>query len=170
MSEGFVCRHCGVVHKGLPLSFGVDTPIYFDGIPAAERSSRVSISSDQCIIDGEHYFVRGCLEVRITGTSDVFEWGVWVSLSEKSFKRVTELWNKSGRGSEPPSFGWLSTRLPGYPDTLNLKTIVHLRPVGVRTFIELEPTDHPLSLEQQRGISAGRARQIAENLIHGAPE
>lgn len=170
MSGNFVCRHCGIVHESLPLSFGADVPLYVEGIPAAERPNRVSLSTDQCVIDGEHYFVRGCLEVPIAGRSDVFAWGVWVSLSDRSFRRVTELWNKSGRESEPPFFGWLSTRLPGYPDTLNLKTMMHLRPVGVRPFIDLEPTEHPLSLEQQRGISAERARQIAESLLHGATE
>jgi hypothetical protein len=170
MSGNFVCRHCGIVHAGLPLAFGADEPIYVEDIPAAERSDRVSLSSDQCIIDGKHYFVRGCLEIRIADSSDVFDRGVWVSLSEKSFQRVSELWTEPGRESEPSFFGWLSSRLPGYPDTLNLKTRVHLRPVGIRPFIELEPTEHPLSLEQQRGISAERARQIAESLLHGATE
>ncbi|MGW1264432.1 DUF2199 domain-containing protein [Streptomyces drozdowiczii] len=33
--------------------------------------------------------------------------------------------------------------------TLNLKTRVHTRPVGDRPFVELEPTDHPLAIEQR---------------------
>ena len=42
-----------------------------------------------------------------------------------------------------PFFGWLSTRLPAYPDPLNLKTRVYLLDDGLRPSIELEPTDHP---------------------------
>src|SRR5262249_24619929 len=38
--------------------------------------------------------------------------------------------------SERPYFGWLSTRLPFYPDTLLLKTHVHLRTKKLRPYIE----------------------------------
>ena len=46
---------------------------------------------------------------------------------------------------------WL--RLPCYPDTVNLKTNVHTRAVGERPFIDVEPTDHPLAVEQRNGIT-----------------
>jgi hypothetical protein len=166
MSDSFTCHHCGGVHEGLPFSFGADAPIYYYGIPEAERERRTSLTSDQCVIDGEHYFVRGCLDVRILDSAEIFSWGVWVSLNERNFTRMTELWNTAGRESEPPLFGWLSSRLPGYPDTTILKTQVHTRPIGERPFIELEASDHPLSVEQRSGITFARARQIAETLLH----
>jgi hypothetical protein len=96
----------------------------------------------------------------------VFTWGVWVSLSLENFERMLELWETPGRESEPPYFGWLSTALPCYPDTLNLKTHVHTRPVGERPFIELEPTDHPLAVEQRNGITMARVREIVECALH----
>ena len=95
-----------------------------------------------------------------------FVWGVWASLSEKSFKRFIELWNYDGRETEPPFFGWLCTRLPLYPDTGLLKTKVHLRPANQRPFIELEPTNHPLAVEQRQGITMARVREIVEPLMH----
>jgi len=64
---------------------------------------------------------------------------------------VLELWDAPARSEEPPMFGWLSTNLPPYPQTVNLKTSVHLRNDGLRPFIELEPTDHPLAIEQRDG-------------------
>jgi hypothetical protein len=39
---------------------------------------------------------------------------------------------------------------------LSLKTMVHTQPVGVRPSIELEPTDHPLAIEQREGITVAR--------------
>jgi len=43
---------------------------------------------------------------------------------------------------------------PGYArSTVNLKTMVHARAVGLRPWLELEPTDHPLAVEQRTGIS-----------------
>ena len=168
MPDSFTCHHCGKVHDGLPLAFSTDAPDHYYGIPESERVRRAVLSSDQCIIDNEHYFARGCLDIRINDSAEIFTWGIWVSLSERNFQRMTELWDKEGRESEPAYFGWLCTRLPGYPDTTNLKTHVHTRPIGQRPFVELEPTEHPLAVEQRTGITLARARQIAENLLHGS--
>lgn len=61
-------------------------------------------------------------------------------------------------------FGWLSTDIPCYPDTINLKTIVHMKEVGLCPIIELEPTNHLLAVEQREGISLERIKEIAEEL------
>lgn len=50
-----------------------------------------------------------------------FIWDVWASRSKGSFKRSFEIWEHESRESEPPYFGWLSTSLRLYPETLNLK-------------------------------------------------
>ena len=60
----------------------------------------------------------------------------------------------------------LSTALPIYPDTINLATNVHTRAVGVRPFVELEPTEHPLALEQRNGITWARVLEIASIMQH----
>jgi hypothetical protein len=71
---------------------------------------------------------------------------------------------------EQPYFGWLSTELPLYqPSTLSLKARVHTQPVGQRPFIEVEPTDHPLAVEQRTGITLARVQEIAEALLHALP-
>jgi hypothetical protein len=48
-----------------------------------------------------------------------------------------------------------------------LKTNIHTNPVGVRPFVELEPTDHPLAVEQRNGITLARVQEIAEIILHG---
>jgi hypothetical protein len=99
----------------------------------------------------------------------MFTWGVWVSLSSSNFSRTTDSWNQPGRENEPPYFGWLSTELPLYePSTVQLKTHVHTRPVGEKPFVEVEPTDHPLAVEQRTGITMARVQQITEHALHGA--
>jgi len=57
---------------------------------------------------------------------------------------------------------------PYPPSTLNLKTILHTRPLGERPLIELEPTDHPLAVEQRNGITLTRVQEVAEALTHPA--
>ncbi len=75
-----------------------------------------------------------------------------------------EVKKRSGIG---PFFGWLSTSLPMYPPTLNMKTMVHIRDDGIRPYIELEKTDHPLALEQAEGISMERVQEIVHEIEHG---
>ena len=103
----------------------------------------------------------------VIGSEERFSWDVWVSLSDRNFARARKLWRRRGRESEPPYLGWLSSSVPGYPETLSLKTMVHTRAVGTRPRIELEPTDHPLAVEQREGITWERVREIAEIVLHG---
>jgi len=91
-------------------------------------------------------------------------WGVWVSVSEASFARILELWDAPVVENEPPKFGWLCNNISLYPTTLNLKTHLHLRGGNKRPSIELEPTDHPLAIDQRQGISIKRVEEIAAAL------
>ncbi|HPY31830.1 MAG TPA: DUF2199 domain-containing protein [Verrucomicrobiota bacterium] len=164
MAEELKCS-CENPKRGLPFCFGPPAPDFYVGIPEAERAKRSLLDTDLCVIDKEHHFIRGCLDIPIIGTQDVFRWLVWVSLSEKNFNRAVDVWETPGRESEPPYFGWLSTSLPHYPETLNLKTNVHTRPVGERPRIELEPTSHPLAVEQRQGIPLARAQSLASHVL-----
>ncbi|MCI0366566.1 MAG: DUF2199 domain-containing protein [Phycisphaerales bacterium] len=162
--SGWKCRQCGEWHDELPTHYGSVAPaLYFD-VPEHERSMRCALSSDQCIIDDKHFFIVGNLELPVVDCNEFFSWDVWVSLSKHNFDRAAELWNTPGREREPAYFGWLCTSLPGYPTTLHIKTMVHTRPVGERPYIEIEQSDHPLSIEQRRGITLERIQQIAEML------
>jgi hypothetical protein len=165
----YVCRRCGERHRGLPMSYGTDAPAYWDPSLAGDKSS--TLEQEQCIIKDEHFFVRGRLVIPVTDAAGTeFDWGVWVSLSRDSFTRALSLWTTPGREREQPYFGWMSTELPLYqPSTLSLKTRVHTQAMGQRPLIELEPTDHPLAVEQRTGITLARVQEIAETLLHALP-
>lgn len=162
---GYDCSCCGRHHDELPLGYRTFAPAYWhDGLTGNPGSI---LGDEQCVIDGEHFFIRARLVLPTLDTGDDFEWGVWVSLSEANFARVAELWTKPERVQEPPYFGWLATELPTYePTTVNLKTNLHSQPVGVRPTVELEPTDHSLAVEQRTGITRARVQAIAELLLH----
>lgn len=134
-------------------------------VPLEEFEGRVEENSDQCIVDGEHYFVRGHIELPVHGSEEVFIWSVWVSLSEESFEHMSEHWEKEGRENCEPYFGWLSTSLPCYPETLHIKTSVQSQVVGQVPTITLEPTEHPLSIEQQSGINMERVHEIVHQVM-----
>ena len=164
--DGYVCRSCGQYHEELPLNYGAEVPDLWYTLPEAERENRAERSSDLCVIDEQFCFILGNIEIPIHASDEMFSWSVWVSLSETNFARMSELWKTPGREQEPPYFGWLSTQLPCYPNTINLKTHVHTRAVGERPLIEVEPTDHPLAIEQRDGIAWQRVQEIAEIVLH----
>ncbi|MFR9756314.1 DUF2199 domain-containing protein [Streptomyces sp. TR06-5] len=163
---GFTCTCCGKRHGELPMNYFAAAPYVWD--PSFADAPDCLLSADQCVIRAQHYFVRGLIEIPVIGGDEVFSWGVWVSLSRDNFSRAGDLWDTPGRESEKPYFGWLTTELPTYPSTLDLKTHVHTRPVGERPLVELEPTGHPLAVEQRTGITRDRVCEIAEALLHGA--
>ena len=167
MDHAWTCHCCGKQFNSLPLDFGYDVPDYVLGIPGRERKRRAKLDSDFCVIDKTDFFVRGCIEIPILERDDCFAYGVWVSASKVSFERIQKLWGASVITDEPSKFGWLSNNIRGYPSTLNLKTRLHLRGDRRRPYIELEPTDHPLAVEQRQGISLGRVEQIVTRLLQG---
>lgn len=164
----FRCGTCQGEHDIDDISFGAEAPVQWELLAEEERKGS-ELGSDQCIIrsnDGPHFFVRAGLEIPIKGTQQQFTWGVWVSLSERSFAEMCDHWTDPARTETGPYFGWLCTRIPGYPDSMFLKTTVHQRAVGLRPFVELEATAHPLSRDQQFGIAQGRIHEIVSLLVH----
>lgn len=165
--SGYHCNTCGQCHDELPMCFGPSAPALWYAIPEAERAERSELSSDQCLIDGKHFFVLGRIVIPVVDGPDPFVWLAWVSLSEANFLRTCELWEREGRESEPPYFAWLQSALPYEPTTLNLKAQLQTMPLGERPRIVLEMTDHPLAVEQHGGISMARVQQIVERALHG---
>jgi hypothetical protein len=102
----------------------------------------------------------------VRGEAKALVWGVWASLSEQSFRAWLETYQQDHRSHVGPFFGWLNAWLKPYPDTVGLKTRVHLRDHGQRPWIELEPTDHPLAVEQRNGISVERVAEIYSIMQH----
>lgn len=161
----FKCTSCSEWHEGMP-TFGAEAPLHYYGVPPEERELRCSLDSNVCVIDQKCFFVRGCLDIPVIGEGEQFSWGVWVSLSEKSFQEFRQHFHVTKRSHIGPFFGWLSAELPLYPTTLNLKTYAHLRDDSNRPYIELEPTDHPLAIEQRNGISVERVAEIYAHFVH----
>lgn len=165
--NGFNCATCGQFHEQLPMCFGSNAPALWFSIPEDERSDRCDLSSDQCIIDGQYFFVLGRVILPVVDGPEPFVWLAWVSLSEENFQRMSDLWESSERESEPPYFGWFQSALAYDPPTLSLRTSVQTMPLGERPLIRFDEVDHPLVQEQIHGITLQRVQEIAEAALHG---
>jgi hypothetical protein len=162
--EGFQCGTCGKWHEGLPLDYAFNAPAYWSEKLRTDADS--FLNADFCVIRQQDFFVRCLIEVPIIASDEPFRWGVWTSLSKSNFDKMVDLWHDSKLLDEPPYFGWLSNSIDLYPETLNLKTNLHSGDIGQRPCLLLEPTDHPLAVEQRSGITMQRVRQIAEHALH----
>ena len=168
MSSTFRCSSCGDLHAGPPLVWGPEAPVGWHDDLVDDETSR--LDDDLCVIRGEAFYVRGRLELPVVDGDGPFAWLVWVSLSRENFALTLERWQQPGREHEAPMFGWLSSSLPGYPQTAGLKTMVHARPVGERPFIEVEHTEHPLAQQQHTGVTTTWIRELAEHLLHSGDD
>src|SRR5713101_4148618 len=97
---GYLCRCCGERHDDMPLSYGTDTPAYWDPSFASDKSSM--LGQEQCIIKRQYFFIRGRLVIPVfdAPAGVEFDWGVWVSLSPENFARAMTLWTSPGREHE----------------------------------------------------------------------
>lgn len=161
----YTCQTCGEVHEGIP-DIGFDAPLYYYQLSADERERSAELSQDFCVINGEDFFIRACLEIPIRGHEESFMWGVWVSLSPANFERYRAGFETDPPEGEGPYFGWFSNRIEPYPETLNLKTKVHLQRGGARPVLELEPTDHPLAVHHREGIELEELLRMIDDRLH----
>ncbi len=161
----FKCATCDEWHEGMP-SFGAAAPSPYYKIPSEEREDRCQLSSDACIIDDREFMIRGCIDIPVSGTDSHFTWGVWVSTDFQYFKKFLLLFDEADRDQFGPYFGRLASRIDGYPETEGLSCRLYMRNNGIRPYIEIEPADHPLTIEQRDGITVERVAEIYAMYMH----
>ncbi len=128
-----------------------------------------TLGEETCIIRRQIFFIRGLIEIPVKARTTSFVWNVWSSLSAEGFQAMLDRWTSPDRASDPAYLGLLSNDLfPAYPRSLNLKLSVQTRDLGQRPSFELEPNDHPLAVDQHRGISVDRVREINSLLLHAS--
>ncbi len=115
-------------------------------IPESERCNRALVSSDQCIIDENQFYIRGCLEIPIIDSDNVFLWGLWAFVKENVFQgSVGKLAFNLSRNNEPKDPSGSST--------------------GARPLFVVGE-EHPLAEAQQKGISRDEAMELSSALLH----
>jgi hypothetical protein len=165
----FKCTCCGEVHEGSP-SIAFRAPDHYAGLTEEHKASMGKLSNDFCsITHGENtdYFVRAVLEVPIDGVEDPFLWGVWVSLSKKSFDRYWETYEDPVEGE--CFFGWVCNEISVYPYPTTRPADVALQTNNQRPKVVLhrnDQEDDQLVSDQVDGISVTRAQELAERALH----
>jgi hypothetical protein len=162
--RGQMCSNCKESHLGL-FDLTCNRPDQFqsdDKRPNSELFGATHIlTEDFCILEDQHYFVRCVLQLPIIGSDTAFfGYGIWSTLSKKNFDIYVSTFDEGNQGGLGPWFGWFSNCLKGYPDTLNLKCQVYPQEGRKRPYVEIEPTDNRLYIEQRDGITFERVLEL----------
>lgn len=161
----FICSCCGIVYEELPNCLGIDYPNSIFSIPEEERENRIELLESLCIIDQKHFFHRGRITIPIIDYEENLLFDVWTSISEANYNKRMDLWDAPNRVFEEPYFGWLQNSIPAYGETLNIKTISFEQEVGVIPEIKSIEEGHPLTIDQENGISYNRAVEIVNEIM-----
>jgi len=156
----FKCEICGQTHDEWPaLTF--DAPLSYNELTQKEKNTIAELTTDFCTIEHESQtdrFIRCTLTQKVNSHPESLDYGIWVSLSEKSFNDYWE--NFDSENYETSYFGYLCNEIPGYPSTLNIYTNVFTqkgtrRPIVVphRTFV------HPFVTDYYDGITVAEAEK-----------
>jgi len=161
----YKCSCCGQVYDTVPLCFGGDFPYYYFSVPPEERNKRIELKESVCVVDKEHFFHRCRLTIPIIDHSENLIFNVWTSISEENFGTRMDLWEDPNRTGQEPYFGWLQTIVPTYGDTINIKTIAIEQAVGLIPEIQMIEENHPLTIDQEQGITYKKALEIVDKIL-----
>ncbi len=162
----FKCPECGQAHSEWPaLTF--KSPSNYHNLSDQEKVKLGKLDSDFCEI---HYqdqidrFIRVTLTQKVNDACENLDYGLWVSLSEKSFSDYKT--NFDSQNHEVCYFGWLCSTIPEYENTMSIPCDVITRKGNQRPEIfPHQDFDHPFVRDFYDGISKSEAENRINEMI-----
>jgi hypothetical protein len=93
----YKCSCCGQVYDNMPLCFGGDFPDNYFSVPPDERNGGIELPPGLCVIDKEHFFLRGSLTIPIIDHTENLIFKFWTSISEDNFGIRMDFWEDPKR-------------------------------------------------------------------------
>ena len=153
--QDYTCTQCGKIHGDLP-SIGFAEPFHYQILHEKDKEEIAVINDDLCRIEHEDqtdYFIRAVLQIPILDHDETLDYGVWVSVSEKTFKAYF-LQMENDQPEEKTYFGMLCNWIGGYKtDTIGLHMNVETQLGKIRPLLVPHESTHPLILDWENGIS-----------------
>jgi hypothetical protein len=163
---GFVCSVCGEQHDERLLDIRLALPDAIHRLGPEARETRTWLADDFAVLDNEHFFVRGLLELPIPELGSRFGYGTWVEVPMRTFSTLLKLWHDP-RQFEPVT-GYLANELEPYRGTVGLEARLRAISADRLPSVQLADAPHELVQDQLRGISAGRSDELAAVVKHAA--
>lgn len=162
----YKCTSCGQEHESWP-ALTYSSPSQYNDLTQEEKNTVAELSSDFCIIndpDQTDYFIRCTLTQKVVDHCEELDYGIWVSLSEKSYINYRD--NYLNPDHLTQYFGWFCNRIFGYDDTLSIPTTVRTKAGNSRPqIIPHEDFDHPFVFDYYNGITKLEAERRIQNML-----
>lgn len=157
-NEKYICTQCGNEHDQWP-SLTYKAPDQYAALAQEDKESIAEINQDFCIIKREGHtdrFIRCTLTQKVKDHCEDLDYGLWVSLSEKSFNDYTEHFKNEHHHAE--YFGWLCNDIQGYQFEKSIPTTVLTRNGNQRPeIVPHSESDHPFVKDYYAGVSKEEA-------------
>jgi len=162
----YKCNSCGQEHEEWPaLTF--KSPDNYDALSKEDKENIAEIDPDFCIIkhdDETDRFIRCTLTQKVTDHCEDLDYGLWVSLSEKSFNDYSD--NYKNENHEAKYFGWLCNDIPEYEFKEGIPTTVFTQLGNKRPIIvPHEDFDHPFVKDYHNGITKNEAEKRIKAML-----
>lgn len=163
----FQCESCGQVHSEWP-ALAFNFPTAYHVLPDDLKNEIAEFSEDFCIINHPEQtdrFIRVVLVIPVNDHCENLEYGVWVSLSEKSF--VDYISNFDNPDHEAEYFGWLCNDFPEYEIADIPTTVVAIKGDNRPHIFPHEGFEHQLVHDFYNGISKVEAEKRINDMVSG---
>lgn len=167
MNTTYTCECCGQQHEGWP-ALTYNSPNNYYWLSGEEKEEIAVIDEDFCVIkypEEVARFIRCVLFQKVNDHCQDLEYGLWVSLSEKSFQDYLE--NFDNENHEKEYFGWLSNDISGYEFSESIPTTVVTQKGNSRPVIfPHESFNHSFVKDFHEGITKAEAEKRIQNMIN----
>jgi hypothetical protein len=164
----FKCSCCGEVHEEWPALTYI-SPDNYNCLSENDKKSIGYLDKDFCIIthpDQVDRFIRCTLTQKVNDHCEDLDYGLWVSLSEKSYVDYEKNFKKES--DEKGYFGWLCNDITDYKFSESIPMDVITRKNGERPeLIPHKDFDHPFVKDYYNGISKKDAERRIYNMLEG---
>ncbi len=162
----FKCSKCGEVHSEWP-ALAFSSPANYHNLSENEKSEIGILDTDFCEIRYEDQidrFIRVTLTQKVNDACETLEYGLWVSLSEKSYSDYKS--NFDNENHETGYFGWLCSNISEYGDTSSIPCDVMTKSGNDKPEIfPHEDFDHPFVRDYYDGITKEEAEKRINEMI-----
>lgn len=162
----YTCLTCGQTHDSWP-ALAFHAPDGYVQLSAEEKESIAQFSDDFCVITYPEQidrFIRVTMTQKVMDYCEDLQYGIWVSLSEKSFQDYFDNYHNDGHDAQ--YFGWLCSALPDYTFKEYIPMRVSTRPNGQRPEIVPHPDfEHPFVQDYYAGITKAEAERRIQTML-----
>ena len=162
----YICDCCGEEKEDWP-ALAYNDPHFYSCL-SEEEMKNAKLTSDLCFVESPeetNRFIRAVLIQEVTDDCRDLDYGVWVSLSEKSYTEYVE--NYDHKEFKAEYFGWLNTYLPDYDFSESIPTTVVVDNTIGRPFVfPHQSYDHPFVHDFYNGITKEEAEKRINRVLN----